>query len=255
MSTNGLSTNGLLNDRTAIVTGGSRGIGRETALRLTAKGANIVIADVNKEEGDCVVADIEEAGGSALFVQTDVTDPENTRALAEAAVDAYGGIDILVNNAGITSDATLKKMTEEAFDRVIDVNLKGVFNCTKAVLPHITESGNGRVINAASVVGLYGNFGQTNYVATKSGVIGMTKTWARELGRYGVTVNAVAPGFIQTPMVDTVPQKVLDTLEKRTPLGRLGRADDIAKAYCFLASDDASFITGTVLSVDGGLVL
>jgi 3-oxoacyl-[acyl-carrier protein] reductase len=255
MSTNGLSTNGLLNDRTAIVTGGSRGIGRETALGLTAKGANIVIADVNKEEGDCVVADIEAEGGSALFVQTDVTDPQNTRALAEAAVDAYGGIDILINNAGITSDATLKKMTEEAFDRVIDVNLKGVFNCTKAVLPHITESGNGRVINAASVVGLYGNFGQTNYVATKSGVIGMTKTWARELGRYGVTVNAVAPGFIQTPMVDTVPQKVLDTLESRTPLGRLGRADDIAKAYCFLASDDASFITGTVLSVDGGLVL
>jgi 3-oxoacyl-[acyl-carrier protein] reductase len=255
MSTNGTLQNGTLRDRTAIITGGSRGIGRETALRFTDRGANIVLADVSKEEGDCVVAEIEEQGGSALFVETDVTDVDATHALVEAAVDAYGGVDILVNNAGITSDATLKKMSEEAFDRVVDVNLKGVFNCTKAALPHITESEGGRVLNAASVVGLYGNFGQTNYVATKSGVIGMTKTWARELGRYGVTVNAVAPGFIQTPMVDTVPQKVLDTLESRTPLGRLGTTGDIANAYCFLASDEASFITGTVLSVDGGLVL
>ena len=250
-----MSTNGTLTDRTAIVTGGSRGIGRETALRLTARGANIVIADVNREAGDCVVSEIEQRGGSALFVETNVVDPDATRALAEAAADAYGGIDILVNNAGITSDATLAKMSEEAFDRVVDVNLKGVFNCTKAVLPYVTESTHGRILNAASVVGLYGNFGQTNYVATKSGVIGMTKTWARELGRDGVTVNAVAPGFIDTPMVKTVPDKILDSLKGKTPLGRLGRPEDIAKAYCFLASDDAAFITGTVLSVDGGLVL
>ena len=250
-----MSTNGPLTNRTAIVTGGSRGIGRETALRFTARGANIVIADINEEAGECVVSEIEEQGGSALFVETNVADPDATHALASAAADAYGGIDILVNNAGITSDATLAKMGEDAFDRVVDVNLKGVFNCTKAVLPYVTESDHGRILNAASVVGLYGNFGQTNYVATKSGVIGMTKTWARELGRDGVTVNAVAPGFVDTPMVKTVPDKILDSLKGKTPLGRLGRPEDIANAYCFLASDDAAFITGTVLSVDGGLVL
>ena len=250
-----ITTNGSLDNRTAIVTGGSRGIGRETAHRMAARGANIIIADVNQDAGDAVVSDIEDQGGSALFVATNVVDPDATQALAETAVDAYGGIDILVNNAGITSDATLKKMSDEAFDRVIDVNLKGVFNCTKAVLPHITESDHGRILNAASVVGLYGNFGQTNYVASKSGVIGMTKTWARELGRDGVTVNAVAPGFVETPMVQTVPEKVLTSLKEKTPLGRLGTPEDIANAYCFLASDAAAFITGTVLSVDGGLVL
>jgi len=246
---------GRLNDRTAIITGASRGIGRATALLFASEGASVVVADVNTDDGTEVVDRIEADGGTASFVSLDVTDSEQVQAMIDHAVELYGGVDILVNNAGITKDATLKKMTEEAFDQVVDVNLKGVFNCTKAALPALTDSEHGRVLNAASVVGLYGNFGQTNYVATKSGVIGMTKTWARELGRDRVTVNAVAPGFIETPMVDTVPDKVLEQLKGRTPLGRLGTAEDIANAYLFLASEEASFITGAVLSVDGGLVL
>ncbi|HHP7239971.1 3-oxoacyl-ACP reductase FabG [Longibacter sp.] len=248
-------SHGRLNDRTAIITGASRGIGRATALLFAGEGASVVVADVNTDDGTEIVDRIEADGGTASFVSVDVTDSEQVQAMIDHAVKMYGGVDILVNNAGITKDATLKKMTEEAFDQVVDVNLKGVFNCTKAALPALTDSEHGRVLNAASVVGLYGNFGQTNYVATKSGVIGMTKTWARELGRDRVTVNAVAPGFIETPMVDTVPDKVLEQLKGRTPLGRLGTAEDIANAYLFLASEEASFITGAVLSVDGGLVL
>ncbi len=244
-----------LHDRVAIITGGSQGIGRITALLFAREGAKLVIADVNEDEGKDTVATIEEQGGEAFFVKTNVAKLKHAQAMADAAIDAFGRIDILVNNAGITRDATLKKMDEEEFDLVVDVNLKGVFNCTKAVLPHIKESDHGRILNAASVVGLYGNFGQTNYVASKSGVIGMTKTWARELGRKGVTVNAVAPGFVETTMVDTVPDKVMDTFRKKTPLQRLGQPEDIANAYLFLASDEAAFITGTVLSVDGGLVL
>lgn len=249
------TSNGRLAGRVAIITGGGQGIGRTTALLFAQEGASIVVADVNEDEGHETVAAIEDEGGTAIFVKTNVAAIEQAQAMAEAALDAFGQVDILVNNAGITRDATLKKMDEDAFDLVVDVNLKGVFNCTKAVLPHIKESDHGRILNAASVVGLYGNFGQTNYVASKSGVIGMTKTWARELGRKGVTVNAVAPGFVETTMVDTVPDKVMDTLKKKTPLQRLGQPGDIANAYLFLASDEAAFITGTVLSVDGGLVL
>ena len=248
-------SSGRLQDKTAIITGGSQGIGRATALRFVEEGATVVLADVNAEAGREAVAAVEEAGGDAHFVETDVSELGQARELAEATVDRYGAIDILVNNAGITRDATLKKMSEEAFDQVVDVNLKGVFNCTKAVVPHMSDNGGGRILNAASIVGRYGNFGQTNYVATKSGVIGMTKTWARELGRDGITVNAVAPGFIDTSMMDTVPEKIIDQLTDETPVGRLGSADDIANAYCFLASDEAAFITGEVLAVDGGLVL
>ena len=246
---------GQLTGKTAIITGGSRGIGRATAHRFVEEGASVVIADVNDEQGQETVQALTDAGGAARFVRTDVTDAEQVQALMDAAIDAFGTIDILVNNAGITRDATLTKMSEEAFDQVVEVNLKGVFTTTKAVVPHMAENGSGRVLNAASIVGRYGNFGQTNYVATKSGVIGMTKTWARELGRDGITVNAVAPGFIETPMVDSVPEKVLDHLVDRTPLDRLGQPKDVANAYCFLASDAAAFITGAVLSVDGGLVL
>lgn len=249
------TSEGRLHGKTAIITGGSQGIGRATAERFANEGAAVVVADINDDAGADVVTDIEASGGKAAFFSVDVTDSDEAQAMVDHAAERFGGVDILVNNAGITRDATIKKMSEEAFDQVVAVNLKGVFNCTKAVLPVMTESSSGRILNAASVVGLYGNFGQTNYVATKSGVIGMTKTWARELGRDGITVNAVAPGFIETPMVDTVPQKVLDQLTGRTPLGRLGTPEDIANAYLFLASDDAAFITGAILSVDGGLVL
>jgi 3-oxoacyl-[acyl-carrier protein] reductase len=164
-------------------------------------------------------------------------------------------VDILINNAGITRDSSLKKMTPEQWQQVIDVNLTGVFNCTKAVYPHLEQRGGGRILNAASVVGIYGNFGQTNYVATKAGVIGMTKVWAREFGRKGITVNAVAPGFINTEMLDTVPENVINDLKAKTPMQRLGEVEDIANAYAFLASDEASFISGITLSVDGGLVM
>jgi 3-oxoacyl-[acyl-carrier protein] reductase len=248
-------SNDQLAGRTAIITGGARGIGRATAHRFAGEGAAVMLADVEATAGREAVSSIEDAGGTAAFTKTDVTDRDQAEALAEATVERFGGIDVLVNNAGITRDATLKKMTEDDFDAVVDVNLKGVFNCTKAALPHLTESDAGRILNAASIVGRYGNFGQTNYVATKSGVIGMTKTWARELGRDGVTVNAVAPGFVDTDMMETVPDTVIDDLTDQTPLGQLGDPEDIANAYCFLASDEAAFITGAVIAVDGGLVL
>jgi 3-oxoacyl-[acyl-carrier protein] reductase len=245
-----------LDGRVAIVTGGSQGIGEATALRFAQEGAQIVLADVLEDEGQAAAEHITEAtGAEAIYVQADMTQRADTDAMAEAAKDAFGRVDILVNNAGITRDATLKKMTEEQFDQVIAVNLKGVFNATKSVMPHMVEQNYGRILNAASIVGLYGNFGQTNYVATKSGVIGMTKTWARELGRKGITVNAVAPGFIETPMIAHVPDKVIGTFTERTPVQRLGKPEDIANAYLFLASEEASFITGVCLSVDGGLVL
>jgi 3-oxoacyl-[acyl-carrier protein] reductase len=250
-----MSTDDRLAGRTAIITGGAQGIGRATAHRFAAEGAAVMLADVEAAAGREAVSAIEDAGGTAAFTKTDVTDRGQAEALAEATVQQFGGIDVLVNNAGITRDATLKKMSEDDFDQVVDVNLKGVFNCTKAVLPYLTESESGRILNAASIVGRYGNFGQTNYVATKSGVIGMTKTWARELGRDGVTVNAVAPGFVDTAMMETVPDDVIDDLTDQTPLGRLGDPEDIADAYCFLASDEAAFITGAVIAVDGGLVL
>lgn len=242
----------MLDNKVAVITGGAQGIGRATCERFVRDGASVVIADVADEAG----AKLAEAlGDKAVFVHTDVTDADSAAAAMQAAVDHFGGLDVVVNNAGITRDATLKKMTGDQFDAVINVNLKGVYLCTQAAVPLLEARGGGAILNAASVVAHNGNFGQTNYVATKAGVIGMTKTWARELGRKGIRVNAVAPGFIATEMVLTVPEKVLDGLRGKTPLGTLGQPDDIAAAYAFLASDDAAFITGTCLNVDGGLVL
>nr|WP_198948774.1 beta-ketoacyl-ACP reductase [Rubrivirga sp. SAORIC476] len=242
----------MLDNKVAVITGGAQGIGRATCERFVRDGASVVIADVADEAG----AKLAEAlGDKAVFVHTDVTDADSASGAMQAAIDHFGGLDIVVNNAGITRDATLKKMTGDQFDAVINVNLKGVYLCTQAAVPHLEARGGGAILNAASVVAHNGNFGQTNYVATKAGVIGMTKTWARELGRKGIRVNAVAPGFIATEMVLTVPEKVLDGLRGKTPLGTLGQPDDIAAAYAFLASDDAAFITGTCLNVDGGLVL
>lgn len=250
-----------LPDKVCLITGGAAGIGRATAARFAAEGARVVIADVNETVGQETAAAI---GAGARFFAVNVADRAAVQAWVDAVLDAYGRIDVLVNNAGITRDAQLVKikngelvdqMSAAAWDAVIDVNLKGVFNCTQAVVPAMIAQRSGVVLNASSVVGLYGNFGQTNYVATKAGVIGMTRVWARELGKYGIRVNAVAPGFIATEMVKAMPDKVLAVMQEHTPIGRLGEPVDIANAYVFLASAEASFITGAVLSVDGGIVI
>ncbi|MEO8514132.1 MAG: beta-ketoacyl-ACP reductase [Ignavibacteria bacterium] len=237
--------------KTAIITGGASGIGLEAVNLFLEEGANVVIADIDEISGKAAEVSF---GKKCRFIKTDVSDKSSAYMCMNDTMKRFGSIDILINNAGITSDASLAKMSEEQFDKVININLKGVFNMTKYASLPMAEKNYGRIINTSSIVGLYGNFGQTNYAASKSGVIGMTKVWARELGKKGITVNAVAPGFIDTGMLSTVPEKVLNNIKERTPLGRLGSALEIAKAYLFLASDDASFITGITLSVDGGLV-
>lgn len=242
-------------NKVVIVTGGAAGIGKSTVEKFSQEGARLSIWDVNAEKGNQLAEDLTKKGGIADFHRVDVTNLDEVTACVASVRKKHGHIDVLINNAGITRDATLLKMEAEQFSQVIDVNLKGVFNCGKAVAAVMAEQQSGVIINTSSIVALYGNFGQTNYVATKSGVIGMTKVWARELGRKGIRVNAVAPGFIATEMVTTIPEKVIEALNSKTPLGRLGEPKDIANAYLFLASEEASFITGTVLSVDGGLVI
>jgi len=243
-----------LKNKVAVITGAANGLGRATALTFAREGARIVVADLNEAAGRKVVAEITQRGGVAGFSPLDVADAESVNQMVRHTVSQYGRLDILINNAGILSDARLVKMELEQWQRVIDVNLKGVFLCGQAAAKVMETQGSGVILNAASVVGLYGNFGQSNYVAAKAGVIGMTKTWARELGRKGIRVNAVAPGFIETDMIKTIPEKVIAMLKEKTPLARIGTPQDIANAYLFLASDEASFITGTVLSVDGGIV-
>lgn len=243
-----------LENKVAVITGGAQGIGKATVTKFLAEGATVVVWDVDEEKGNKFVAEALSQGYKAKFMKVNVAKIEEVESSVAQIILELGKIDILVNNAGILRDATIMKMTAEQWQQVIDVNLTGVFNCTKAVAPKMIENQSGRIINATSVVGIYGNFGQTNYVATKSGVIGMTKVWARELGRKGINVNAIAPGFIATEMVASMPEKVVNMMKEKTPLGRLGTPEDIANAYCFLASDEASYINGTVLSVDGGVI-
>ena len=250
-----------LKDQVALVTGGAAGIGKATAQRFIEEGAKVVICDVNTKAGEAAV---KELGPNAAFYQVNVTDRQAVQEWVDTVVEEYGRVDILVNNAGVLRDNMLvkvkggelvKQMPEAEFDLVIAVNLKGVFNCTQAVAPTMIDQGSGVILNASSVVGLDGNFGQTNYVATKAGVIGMTKVWARELGRHKIRVNAVAPGFIGTEMVMQMPERILEGMVKRVPVGRMGQPRDVANAYLFLASDEASYISGAVLRVDGAIVI
>jgi 3-oxoacyl-[acyl-carrier protein] reductase len=250
-----------LKDRVALITGGAAGIGKATAQRFAEEGAKVVIGDVNEDAGQAVVKTLDLA---ASFYKVNVADRPAVQQWIDDVAVKYGRIDVLVNNAGVLRDGTLvkvkdgelvKQMPEADFDLVISINLKGVFNCTQAVAPIMIRQGGGVILNATSIVGLDGNFGQTNYVASKAGVIGMTKVWARELGRSHIRVNAVAPGFTATEMVAAMPEKILEGMKARTPLGRLGDPRDVANAYLFLASDEASFITGDVLRVDGGIVV
>jgi len=244
-----------LKDKVAIVTGAGSGIGEATAVKFAQEGAKVAVCDINVAACEKVVKAIGDAGGTAMAVHLDVTDKASVAAMVEGVMKAWGRVDTLVNNAGIVQDAQLKKMTDEQFDRVIDVNLKGVYHCTKAVVDIMLEQGTGCILNASSIVGLYGNFGQTNYAATKFGVIGMVKTWARELGRKGVRANAVCPGFIETPILKSMPEKVIKMMEDKVPLGRLGKPEDIANAYAWLASDEASYINGAVIEVSGGVTI
>ena len=244
-----------LQNKVAVITGAGQGIGRATALLFAAQGARVVAADILPESCEETAAQIRESGGQALPFPMDVTSQEEVKNLMAAAQEEYGSLDILVNNAGVTRDARLEKMTEEQFDQVIAINLKAVFFCGQEAARIMEGQGKGVILNASSFVGIYGNFGQTNYAASKFGVIGMTKTWAKELGPRGIRVNAVAPGFILTPMTEKVPEKVLAAFREKCPLRQLGRPEDIAQAYLFLASDEAAYINGAVLEVTGGLVV
>jgi 3-oxoacyl-[acyl-carrier protein] reductase len=236
-----------LKNKICIVTGAAQGIGAATVARLAAEGAIVIGCDRR------IGSDASSVPGAAALHAVDVTRREDVDALVAHVQAEHGRIDVLVNNAGITKDARLVKMTLEQFDAVIDVNLRGVFHCAQAVAPLMVAQGAGVILNASSVVGLYGNYGQTNYAASKFGVIGFTKTWSRELGPKGVRVNAVAPGFVETPILATVPDKVLEQMRSQVPLGRLARPEEIASVYAFLASDDASYINGTVIEVSGGM--
>lgn len=250
-----------LMNKICLITGGAAGIGKATALKFVSEGAKVIIFDLDEQAGQALS---KELGNGTLFYKVDVTDREAVQAWVNDVVAKFGRVDVLVNNAGITRDGLFIKykngelvsqMSEKDFDLVINVNLKGVFNCAQAVTPQMIKQGGGVILNASSIVGLYGNFGQTNYAATKFGVIGMTKTWSRELGKYQIRVNAVCPGFILTEMVQKMPEKILDGLAAKTPLGRMGTPEDVANLYCWLASDEASYVHGAAISIDGGMVL
>lgn len=244
-----------LKDKVALITGAANGIGLATARQFADEGAIVVLADVQPEALERAQAELAARGARVEAHRMDVADRTQVDSVVQRVLQRHGRVDVLVNNAGITRDARLQKMTEAQFDLVIDVNLKGVFHCTQAVVDSMVEQGRGVILNASSVVGLYGNFGQTNYAATKAGVIGFTKTWARELGPKGVRVNAVCPGFIATDILSTIPEKVLEQMRGNCWMRRLGAPEEIAKVYAFLASDDASYVNGVALEVSGGMTL
>jgi len=250
-----------LKDKVCLITGGASGIGKATAIKFVSEGARVVICDVDEDAGQELV---KELGSGSAFYKINVVNRDEVQKWVDDVVEKFGRVDVLVNNAGITRDGLFIKykngelvsqMSEKDFDLVIAVNLKGVFNCTQAVTPQMIEQGGGVILNASSIVGLYGNFGQTNYAATKFGVIGMTKTWSRELGKFNIRVNAICPGFILTEMVKKMPEKILEGLAAKTPLGRMGSPEDVANLYAWLASDEASYIHGAAISIDGGMVL
>ena len=244
-----------LMDKVAIITGSARGIGAATALKFAAEGAKVVVCDLERKAVDDVVSEIVAAGGQATGFTVNVTDKASIAAMVKGVMDKYGRIDVLVNNAGIVDDAQFRKMNDEQFERVIDINLKGTYNCARAVVDIMIAQNAGVILNASSVVGIYGNFGQTNYAASKFGVIGMAKTWARELGRKGIRANAVCPGFVETTILKSIPQKVMQAMIDRVPLGRLAKPEEIANTYAFLASDEASYINGAVIEVSGGATI
>lgn len=241
--------------KVAIITGGANGIGLAACHRFAEEGASVMMADFDETAGKEQVAACKEKGYDVTFCQVNVVDRDSVARLVEETIARFGKIDVLINNAGITNDATLLKMDPADFQRVLDVNLTGVFNCTQAVVPKMIEAGAGKIINTSSVSGVYGNFGQTNYAATKAAVIGMTKTWAKEFGRKGINVNAVAPGFTATAMVKKMPEKVIDQMASAVSLQRLGKPEDIANAYLFLASNESDYVHGHVLHVDGGIMM
>lgn len=246
----------MLEGKIALVTGASRGIGRQIAITLAARGAQVIVNyNGSAAKAEEVVKEIEAAGGKAEAIQCSVADFDSCKAMLDDIVSRYGRLDILVNNAGITKDGLLMKMSEEDFSRVIDVNLKGAFNCIRHVSRMMLRQRSGRIISLASVVGLHGNAGQANYAASKAGIIGLTKSAAKELASRGITVNAIAPGFIKTDMTDVLSDKVKENIAASIPMGKMGTTEDVAKAAAFLASDGAGYITGQVLSVDGGMAM
>ena len=244
-----------LKNKVALITGAANGIGLTAAEVFAKEGAKVGMADFDAEQGEKRAQELREKGYEVSFFQVNVAQRSSVDEMVEKVREVYGTIGVLINNAGITRDGMLSKLTVEDFQAVLDVNLTGVFHCTQAVLPSMIENGKGKIINTSSVSGVYGNVGQTNYSATKAGVVGMTKTWAKELGRKGINVNAVAPGFIETGMTAKVPEKILDQMKQMVPLARLGKPEDIANAYLFLASDESNYVNGTVLHVDGGIMM
>lgn len=244
-----------LKDKVAIITGGASGIGYAAVKRFIEEGAKVVIVDIDQTKGNGLEAFHEMRGDEVTFVAVDVANRENVDQMVASVIELHGTIDILINNAGITQDGMFLKMSEEAFQRVMDVNVKGVFNCTQAVLPHMLEKGRGKIVNTASVSGIYGNVGQTNYAASKAAIIGITKTWAKEFGRKGINVNAVAPGFTHTDMVEKIPDQIVSRMLDVISLARIAEPEDIANAYLYLASDEASYVHGHILNVDGGIMM